>query len=108
MPRFTVRESFLAAAIFVVLVTWFVDRQVLHQAVQTASAIIASARKKLPPITPPRHHCWGFFMRSPLAPMRLPAQRYAKSIRMSIVVAALSVGFWEARAQTNCRGVFMR
>jgi len=45
MFGFTLRELFLAAAIFCVLVAWFVDGQVLHEALRTATAIISSARE---------------------------------------------------------------
>jgi len=46
MVGFTLRELILAAAIVGVLVAWFVDRQILHDAVQTASSIISSARER--------------------------------------------------------------
>jgi len=45
MAGFTLRELIIAAAIVCVLVAWFVDCQVLHEALRTASAIISSARE---------------------------------------------------------------
>ena len=46
MSSFTLREFILAATIFCLLVAWFVDRQVLHDALQTASALINAARER--------------------------------------------------------------
>jgi hypothetical protein len=46
MNGFSIRETIFAAAIVCVLVAWFIDRQVLHDALYVASSIMAAARER--------------------------------------------------------------